>query len=297
MNRSAIIHSLDQRSLAIGLLLVGILGLAACQPAADLAVTGVLSEQAEPPESDPVDEAAEDVLETEEVPTVRIELGEWRSDLPPNTSLIVPGGSFNSHGFPALSADSSEIAILYFAGHPMLGGYPTFELHSTATLELLERIDLFSEQEQDQVIQATGRAPNRRDPQLLRRIEAMLGEINSRLEQGRFRPMETLFKLEQHRIDGLETFGKRIDYPSKDTGRALAITSLSTGQLELEMELPTGVETYEDFPDMGCGWGGLPRQAWYDPELGIMVLRLTFSTSRDGCEQPEQWFFKRLEVP
>ncbi len=238
---------------------------------------------------------SEDVV-ADEPALSQIWFGEWRDDLPATVSRVVAGGGLINNAFPALSADRSQIALLYFAGHPLELGYPRFEIHSTAALELQERIELFPEHEQQQIIDRTRRSPNLRDPQLLARIESLLDEINARLREGGFRPMETLFRLERdHRLNGVEKFGKRMDYPSSANRRALTITSLSTGQIELNMEMPSGVEPYG--PEGQCGWGGNPRQAWYEPELRIAVLRMTFSSSIHGCEQPERWFLKRLGDP
>lgn len=227
-------------------------------------------------------------VEAGEPPIVQVWIDERRSDLPLGTSLITPTGWFVNNGFPALSADRSQIAIMYKTGHPEVPGYPTFEIHSTASLKLHERIELVPEAEAEQILDL-------RDPGLLLRIEGILDDINGRLSGGGFRPMDTLFKLERYysRLEGLEKFGMRIDYPSKESPPSLlTITSVSTGEVELEMAMPRGVEAYG--PEGHCGWGGNPRQAWYEPELRIMILQMDFSTSIHGCEQPERWFLKRL---
>ncbi len=242
------------------------------------------------------DPCSEDVV-ADEPALSQIWLGEWRDDLPPGVTLIVVNGGLINNGFPALSSDHSRIAILYKGGDPVIQGYPTIEIYSTSTLALQERIELFPEQEQEQIIERTGRFPDLRDPQLLAPIEGLLEDINASLHEGGFRPMDTLFSLleQNHRLDGVEKFGKRMDYPSSATRRALAITSLSTGQVELDMELPSGVEAYG--PEGQCSWGGTPWEAWYEPELRIVVLRVTFMDAVVGCERPEQWVLKRLGNP
>lgn len=227
----------------------------------------------------------------DEQPLVQIRLDKRRTDVPPGVTLVVAGGGMMHNSFPALSADRSEIALLYRAGDPNLIGYPTFETYSTTTLELQERIELMPEIEVE-------RGSSLRDQQLLMRIEGVLDDINARLSAGGYRSMETLFVLPLPRydpLDGVERFGKRIDYPSNESSDSLTITSLATGKIELEIDMPRGVETYMTDPEeLLCGWGGLPQQAWYDPELRVMVLRMIFSTSMHGCEQPEQWHLKRL---
>lgn len=220
----------------------------------------------------------------------QIWLGEWRDDLPAGVSLITPGGLIN-HSLPALSADRSRIAILHYAGHPVMGGYPRFEIHSTATLALQERIELVPEAEAE-------RNPNLRDPQLLARIEGLLDEINVRLREGGFRPMETLFELPQSGpLDGVESLGKRIDYERSMENPYLIITSLVSGRIELKMKMPSEFVPSGRAPDYVCGRGGEPRQAWYDPTLRIMVLRVDYIGSTDGCELPEEWHVKRLGDP
>lgn len=236
----------------------------------------------------------EDVT-ADEPPVVQIRFDQWRTDLPAGVSVVVVGGGVINNGFPALSADRSQIALLYYAGHPLDLGYPRFEVHSTSTLALQERIELLSEQEQQQVIETTGRSPNLRDPQLLTRIEGLLDDINGRLREGSFRTMETLFELPRSApLDGVESLGKRIDYPRHQNNRYLTITSLVSGLVELKLEMRGEFITLVSDPEMTCGRGADPEQAWYDQDIRTLVIKVIHSSAVDGCELPDEWLLKRL---
>ncbi len=54
----------------------------------------------------------------------QIRFGKWRDDVPATVSRVVAGGGLINNAFPALSADRSQIALLYFAGHPLESGHP-----------------------------------------------------------------------------------------------------------------------------------------------------------------------------
>ena len=296
MNRPVIVLLLLRRGWGICLILVAMLALAACQRA--LENTG---EENVTAEAQPTTDEVSDDADAGEAPIVQIRLGEWRADLPANTSLVIPDGRLINNGFPAVSADRSEIAILYFAGHPLDTGYPTFEIHSTATLALKERIELFSEQEQRQVVQATGQAPNLRDQQLVMRIEGLLDDINENLSQGGFRSIPQWYESQEHQyLDSIERFDRRLAFSwNPDTEEtSVTVQSLNTSQVELALVMPRiQVSTYPDDPDdpyRNCRVSSILRQAWYVPDLRILILRMSLSSGIDSCALPDQWILQRL---
>lgn len=235
----------------------------------------------------PVANACDAEAETAEQVISQIRLGEWRDDLPPGVSLVVTGGSMIRRSFPALSADRSQIALLYYAGHPMRQGYPTFEIHSTSTLALLDRIEL--------VAGTDGDRSDLRNADVLAEIESVLARINGRLREGAFHPMSTLFELPPYGpLEGVERFGKRIDYSRTIDDPWLVIRSAESRHVELRMRMPSELIPSGRGPGDLCEQGGHPGQAWYDPALRIMVLRVSYTSSADGCEAPEEWHLKRL---
>lgn len=224
---------------------------------------------------------------------VGIWLDEWRDDLPPGISLIVKGGQLINKSFPAVSADRSRIALLYYAGPPMAEGYPTLDIYSTKSLALQERMELFPEHQQ--LIKSRGVDPDLLDPNVLEGIQRRLTEVNRILSCGAYTAMDMLFELPKYGpLDGVENLGKRIDYPRTQDLPRLSISSLSTGRVELEMMMSSEFPSYGVAPESACGEGAEPEQAWIDTELQILVLRVVTSRSQDGCDLPEQWFLKRL---
>lgn len=233
-------------------------------------------------EAEPPDESAQAV--------VQIRLDERRIDLPPGVSLIVEGGGMINNGFPALSADGGQIAVFYFAGHPLKGGYPTLDVYSTASLALQERFEFGTG-----TSPSDGPVPN--TPEVRAAIENRLVAINSRLAQGGFQSMPTLFKLPWlEPIEPIENHGKRIKYDASANPSVLTITGVDTGEIEMSMEMPRIVPPMSPLIDREnhCGAQGFPIQGWHDRVQDIVVIRIILTSARDGCEQPEKWLLKRL---
>ncbi len=219
---------------------------------------------------------------------VQIQLGEWSNDLPPGTSLIVPGGAFINNGFPALSADRKRIALLYHAGHPLVEGYPTLDIYLTSTLVLQRRIEFIPKPD-------PALDPSPRSPEVLKQIRLRLIEVNRNLAQGGFRPIPLLFDFTKQKLYApIENLDKRIAFTARGEISVLTITSLLTKRVELEMEMPT-IPVFQDSsdPDNDCVVQGGVLQGWYDKNQKVYVLRMHLGGGRDGCELPEQWLLKR----
>lgn len=236
---------------------------------------------------------ASESAEIESSAQVQIWLDDWRSDLPPGVSLIVKGGGLINNGFPALSADHRKIAVFYYAGHPLEDGYPTLDIYSTASLALQERIEFFPEHQQ--IIEASKKLPDLKDQELLTRIDRRLIDVNRSLTEAGFRSIPKLFELkDRESFAPIEKFGKRFDL-SGSGGTALTVTSLATNRVEWQLPMPAvalveGSKQYNDCTVMG----GI-EQAWYAPEISVLIVRMTMAGGQDGCELPERWLFKRLD--
>lgn len=223
--------------------------------------------------------------------SLKIVLGEWREDVPANVTRIVIGGRIEKDQFPALSSDQSRIALLYFADHPMTEAYPVFEIWSTKTLKLLRRIPLVPSS-----ISEAGHGVDVHAPEVVEAVKRQIVEVNRVLGTDGYRQMEVLYDAQavQGPLVGFENFGKRIDYSGVDG--SLVITSSTTGRIQLKLSMPVipTISGSED-PLNDCEVRGAAEQAWYAPESWIIVVRMTFISARDGCDQPEQWFVKRLQ--
>jgi len=230
-------------------------------------------------------------------PSVQIELGEWRSDLPPGVSLIVKGGGLINESFPALSGDRTGIAVFYYAGRPPMHGYPTLDIYSTATLALQKRIDFFPEHQQ--LTESTKSDLNLLDPEIVTRVERRLVGANRYLAEGVFRPMPLLFDFTKQRSPKpMENLDKRIEYVARNQVSVLTITSLTTNRVELAMEMPTvPLFTGSDDPENDCVVQGGVLQGWHEAKQRIFVLRMHLDGGRDGCELPERWLIKRQQSP
>lgn len=135
---------------------------------------------------------------TEYLGPVEIQLGRWRSDLPPGLSLVVPGGGLVNNGFPTLSADRTRIAIFYHSGYPLIDGYPTLDIYSTASLTLQERIDFFPEHQQ--IAETQKQNPDLNDPALLARIERRVADVDRYLKRGGFHSIPKLFEFKNDSV-------------------------------------------------------------------------------------------------
>ncbi len=92
---------------------------------------------------------------------------------------------------------------------------------------------------------------------------------------------------------GIETLGKRIDYTYEDGNSRLTVRSIQTGEVELSMAMPI-IHMPSENPENDCSAEGRPLHSWYEPSLRILIIQLDFGSTRDGCEQPEQWLFRQL---
>lgn len=224
-----------------------------------------------------------------EVPVVQLRLGVHGNDLPPGVSLVVKNGGLINKGFPAMSADGDRIAVFYFAGSPWVGGYPTLDIYSTESLTLQKRIEIGPRPRQPKY-----QAPDK--PELWIQIERQLIEVNRILAQGSFRPIPKLFDfMRQQLYAPIERLDMRIERVAKDGTEVLIVTSLATGDVELELPMPSiPVYISAENPDNNCVVQGGVLEGWYDPEGQLLVLRMLFGGGRDGCELPEKWLIKRL---
>lgn len=222
---------------------------------------------------------------------LKIALGEWRADIPTDVTWIVVGGRVERSDFPALSSDHSRIALLYFADYPWVEAYPIFEIWSTKTLKLLRRIPLVPSSVSDAAHGVDVHAPK-----VVEAVKRQIVEVNRILAEEGYRRLEVLYDTQavQGSLVGLEKFGMRIDYPGADG--SLVIASSATGRVELKLKIPVipTISGSED-PSNDCEVRGDAEQAWYEPERRIVVVRMTFISARDGCDQPEQWLVKRLQ--
>ncbi len=228
---------------------------------------------------------------------VRLLLDEPVRDLPAGTSLVIPGGGLVNNGFPAVSADGSQIAILHLAGDPMRESYPTLDIYSAANLKLQERVDLFPEYAQ---LIEQGQEPNLRDDRLLARIEATVDEINERLRRDGFRAIPQWYDHEKHPPgEPVDQFGRRLSFVWKEEGNdqtpAVEITSADTGTVEYRLVLPT-IEVSTDPENLhnDCVVGSTITQAWFEPQQRILVVRMILAGSWDGCHLPDRWLLERL---
>lgn len=217
---------------------------------------------------------------------------EWRRDeLPPNTTVIFKGGGFRGSGFPAVSSDGSRIALLYDGTHPLVGGYPTFELWSTQPIKRLRQIPLLS------TLHGPGTLVDATDSsEAIDTIRQNIAEVNRILGQNDFTPIASLFDrtTEYGPLVNHASNGKIINYPGTDGSASLEISSLR-GNVELKLAMPIiPVITQSEIPLNNCSVQGSPTQAWYVPQPEIVVVRITFISARDGCEQPEEWLLRRL---
>lgn len=227
---------------------------------------------------------------------VQLKFDDWRGDAPSGVSVVLKGGEVVNNVFPALSADRSRIALLYFAGHPLSDGYPTLDLYSTKTLELERRIEFLADRER--ISEDGQREYSVLDPEVLAVVKGRVAEINQLLRDGEFRSMPQFFQLEVYKpLRDFERFGMRVEFPdsiSSSNGQALTIRDADTGKGVFAMTMPSGLVEFGGDPDNQCGYGGSPDQAWFDPELRLLVLRIVISSSRHGCEQPERWVLHHL---
>lgn len=222
---------------------------------------------------------------------IRLE-SDWNGTPSPGVSLTFNGGGLANNGFPAISADHSRIALLYMADHPMVRGYPIFEVWSIETLKRLRRVQMVPG-----YVSATEDHVDVDSPEVLAAVERQLLEVNRILAKGDFQPMKILYDTQSiaQPVVGLEMFGKEIDYPGAGADKYLTIASTATGRTELKLKMPIvqSISGSED-PLNDCEVQGNAEQAWYEPEHRVIVVRMTFISPRDGCEQPEKWILKRL---
>lgn len=229
---------------------------------------------------------------TDELPLVQIRLDKRRTDLPPGVTLVVVGGGMMHNSFPALSADRSQLAILYYADRSMVPGYPALDFFSTGTLELKERLELFPSIEAE-------RRSNLRDEQTLMGMEALLDDINVRLRKEGFRSIPQWYERHKHLSNNVDRFDKRLlsSWDESQEESIFSITSLATGELEFELLMPqieVSRSPYPDAPELGCTVSGVVEQVWYEPDLRILILRMILGGSRDGCELPDRWILEHL---
>lgn len=140
--------------------------------------------------------------------------------------------------------------------------------------------------------------PELDSPIVLAAIERRLIEVNRSLAQGGFRPLRNLFKFPPpwtESVEAVENAGKRIAFDADAKPPVLAITSLAAARVELEVAMPvTPLNAGSGNPEDDCSVQGFPAQGWYDHDSRIVVVQLTFSSARDGCDQPDQWLLKHL---
>lgn len=229
----------------------------------------------------------------ESAPTVEIRFENRRSDLPPGVSLVTPSGGLVNNSFPALSIGGNKVAVFYLASPSVEHAYPALDIYCSETSQLEERFEFFPDDEQ----RLGGQ--NLNGPEVQIHVEHRVLEANRYLSQNGFRSLPALFQFDQlgHAPMVTESLGKQIAVElDLDSGSStLAIASAATGRTQLKMTMPviSVIEGTGD-PYTDCSVQGFPRQGWYDPGSGVVVLRLEFSSARDDCDQPDQWVTKRM---
>lgn len=194
-------------------------------------------------------------------------------------------GAIRFEGFPALSEDGSEIAILRRDDG----------MNYSASLVVLRRSDQSVLQRFQLLDETQGEVAN--DAGAVAKLEAAIAPPNAYLASGGFVPMERLYTLPADSIPPpIQEFvsaGRRFAF-NRRSGE-LTIHAQRTNDEILRVKRPRLVQTAQGMhPHNACILDAVPSQGWIDAGAKFVVVRIDYVSSKDGCYEPEHWVLEAL---
>ncbi len=215
------------------------------------------------------------------------------SDVPSQVKLIdeqyagpALGSLVATDGFPALSETGEELAIL-----------KSLDAHQQSAILEITALSSGRQLKKFVLLPDSGSAATNERRE---RMKQEIAEPNTYLSDREFKPLDVLFSVKSPPSGSFprpltweqEHLGFRIVYDYSTL--SLTITSATTGERLLFVERPTRKIGPLSDPEDYCYVKGSPEKGWIDKEGKLVVIYLSNLSSRDACDQAEEWIIERL---
>lgn len=206
-------------------------------------------------------------------------------------SLTVYGYISGEDAFPAISADGTQVALLY-GSHEIYDGW-ALDIVDVERRASIERFYLNWSREDF--------SPLREPEEIRTRMQA----ANTYLENGGFRSIEPLFDFYHSQTDGTRRhyFGREQSEPRQTELDAWRIVywaredRLEIFDQHLEFTaftLSLPLHSYGIRAGYLCQTRPQPLMGWYDADADVLIVGLMWLTSHLACDRPPRWLVERL---
>ena len=203
-------------------------------------------------------------------------------ELQPSETMI---GAIRLEGFPALSKDGSEIAVLRHDDG----------MNYSASLVILRRSDQAVVRRFQLLDEEQGGAES--DVASIERLSAAVDPANAYLASKSFTSMASLYVLPTERypplVQEFESAGGYFTFNRRSGVVTFQVPGTTNPVVRLQR--PRVVQTVPDLdPHNECVLDAVPSQGWIDVAAKLVVARIDYVSSKDGCYEPEAWILETI---